>query len=256
MVVWEAYEPENDLPMSIALRALIATIERRLWQRRVGRPPDALLLGPQRLELIDRLQQGLLEHVAALHWPTFYRVASPLCATGVEGLYAAVAVSLPLALASGVTADVIAAVEHEPRRGAQSPLAAGCTDATAGRVVFPSQLLQLGASEFGIAPDEMASLLEHHTPAAIRAILHSRLIGGRAELGAAERQSLVADCTRHLGRLLPEAACAQHARLLLRLAYYRHHYSPVARPILRRLRVVDFQAPRVPADAGEVQPLG
>jgi len=31
---------------------------------------------------------------------------------------------------------------------------------------------------------------------------------------------------------------------LLRLAYYRLHYPVVARPVLRRLRVVDFGARR------------
>jgi hypothetical protein len=254
VVEWEADAPDEDLPMSTALRALIATIERRLRPRGIGRPPDGVLFGAQRAVLTARLQQGLVEHVAVLHWPTFYRVAARLCAAGVDGLCAAVAVSLPVAVASGVTADVIGALERTPQAPPLWP--AEVTRCTGGRVIFRAQLLRVGADAFAMAPPEMASLLEHHTPAAIRAILHSRLIGGRPDLTAAERQRLVADCTRHLGHLLSESACVQHTRLLLRLAYYRHHHAPVARPILRRLRIVDFHAPRAVGAGGEARPLG
>jgi hypothetical protein len=128
------------------------------------------------------------------------------------------------------------------------------TRATAGHVLFRSQLLVLADCECATTPLEMAGWLDRHTPTAIRAMLQGRLIKGRPNLTSEQRQTLIDHITRHLGRLLSEAEAHQHSLLLLRLAYYRLRHPGVARPVLRRLRVVDFGARR--AAARQVRPRG
>lgn len=237
---------------SVALRALVEVIERRLRERRVGAVPDAFLLGAQQRALIDALQSGILDHVAIVDWPTFHHLSPLLSRKGFEGVHATVALSLAPALQSGVTAEVVEMLD----RGVggvrpQSVLFGRLTRATAGHILFRSQLLQLAEGECATTPLEMTGWLERHTPAAIRAMLQGRLIKGRPDLTGDERRSLIEHATRHLGRLLPEVESSQHALQLLRLAYYRLHHPAIARPVLRRLRIVDFGARRTaPAGAG------
>ena len=240
---------------SLALRALVEAIERRLRQRGVGGLPNALLLGRQRHAVIDALRRGLLDYVAVVDWPTFHRLSPVLCRTGFEGLHAAVALSLPPALRAGVTAEVLDAVEHGTGVRPQSVLFGRLTRATAGQILFRSQLLQLAEGECATTPLEMTGWIERHTPGAIRAMLQGRLIKGRPDLTSDERRSLIEHATCHLGRLLPEVESHQHTLRLLRLAYYRLHYPAVARHVLRRVRVVDFSAHRVLA-AGAARPGG
>ncbi|HXQ21441.1 MAG TPA: hypothetical protein VN812_07195 [Candidatus Acidoferrales bacterium] len=240
----------------IALRALADAIERRLAKRGVARPPDAFLLGSARVALIEALQQGLLEYVAAVHWPTFRRLARGLGAKGIDGLRGAVALSSPAALASGVTADVVDAPDRGNAARPQSVVFGRLTRPTRGHVVFRSQLLALVEADFRTTPLEMSGLLERHTPAAIRAMLHARLIKGRPDLDSDARQTLVTHATRHLGRLLSEAEAAQHTVLLLRVAYYRVHHPTAARHVLRRLRIVDFTARRAAALDNHGRPSG
>ncbi len=242
-------------PASVALQALLAAVERRLGARGVGPPPDAFLLGRYRGPLIEALRQGLLEYVAVLHWPSFARLSRVLCRKGLDGFRAAVALSLPEALTSGVTVEVMESLEHVSAPRPPSVLFGRLTRTTCGHVIFRSQLLALAEGECGTTPLEMAGLLDRHTPAAIRAMLYGRLIKGRPDLDSGARQSLVELLTRHLGRLLPEAAASQHAVRLLRLAYYRLHHPAVARPVLRRVRIVDFSARRVAAP-GRARPRG
>ena len=239
--------------MVVALKALVGEIERRLRARGVRRPPDAFLLGSYRLVLLHALQQGSLEYVAAIHWPTFYRLSPLLCPKGLEGLRATVALSLVEALQSGVTAEVLDTLDRSPVPRPPSVLFGRLTRTTAGHVIFRSQLLLLADGECGTTPLEMAGLLERHTPTAIRAMLHGRLIKRRADLDGDQRQMLILHLTRHLGRFLPEAESLEHGLRLLRLAYYRRQYPAVARHVLRRLRIVDFGARRA-ATPGRVQP--
>lgn len=240
---------------SVALRALVEAIERRLRERGVGGLPDALLLGQHRRAIIDVLQRGVLDYVAVVDWPTFHRLAPLLCRKGFEGLHAAVALSLESALSSGVTSDVLDALERGAGARPQSVLFGRLTRATAGQILFRSQLLQLAEGECATTPLEMTGWIERHTSGAIRAMLQGRLIKGRPDLTSDERQSLVEHATRHLGRLLPEVESHQHSLRLLRLAYYRLHYPAVARRVLRRVRVVDFSARRAVA-TGRARPGG
>jgi hypothetical protein len=228
----------------VALRAVVGSIERRLRKRGVFGPPDAYLLGSARLPLVNALRNKLLEYVAVVHWPTFYRLSRLLADKGLDGLRAAVALSLPEALASGVTAEVIDSLGHRDAGRPRSVVFGRLTRPTCGHIIFRSQLFLLAESDFRTTPLEMTGLLARHTPAAIRAMLQARLIKDRPDLDSEARQTLVAHATRHLGRLLSEADAAQHTTLLLRLVYYRLHHDAVARPILRRLRIVDFSARR------------
>jgi hypothetical protein len=230
-----------------ALRAVVGSIERRLRKRGVYGPPDAYLLGSARLPLVEALQRKLLQYVAALHWPTFYRLSRLVGTKGLDGLRGAVALSLPEALMSGVTAEVIDTLDQRNGGRPRSVVFGRLTRPTCGHVIFRSQLFLLVESEFRMTPLEMTGLLARHTPAAIRAMLQARLIKDRPDLDSETRQTLVAHATRHLGRLLSEADTAQHTALLLRLTYYRLHHDAVARPILRRVRIVDFSARRTAA---------
>lgn len=238
-----------------ALRALVEAIERRLRVRGAGRLPDAFLLGHQRHALVDALQRGLLDYVAVIDWPIFHRLSPRLCRNGFEGMCATIALSLAPALRSGVTAEVLDTLEHGTGVRPQSVLFGRLTRATAGHILFRSQLLQLAERECATTPLEMTGWLERHTTAAIRAMLQGRLIKGRPDLTSDERQSLVEHATRHLGRLLPEVESYQHSLRLLRLTYYRLHHPAVARQVLRRVRVVDFGARRATA-AGQARPRG
>ena len=243
-----------DAPLGVALRALVDAIERRLRERSVGPAPDAFLLGQQRHTIIEALRSGSLEYVAVIDWPTFHRLSPLLCRKALDGLHATVALSLPQALRSGVTADVIDALERgKPAR--QSVLLGRLTRATGGHVIFRSQLLQLAEGECGATPLEMAGWLERHTPAAIRAMLQGRLIKRRPDLTSEERQSLIEHATRHLGRLLPEAESYRHTLRLLRLAHYRLQYPSIARQVLRRVRVIDFGLRRA-AGGSRARPVG
>jgi hypothetical protein len=227
-----------------ALEALLAAVERRLDKLGIGRLPDAFFLGAARATLVPAMQRGVLNHVAVLDWPTFHRVAPTLCAKGLDGFRAAVSLSLPAALTSGVTASVVDAVEQRARPRRHGVTFGRLTRATGGHLVFRSQLLLLAEAEFDTTPLELAHMLERHTPDAVRAILHGRLIRKRPDLVPTERHALLASATQHLGRLLPEAETAAHALRLLRLTYYLLHHPIVTRPVLRRVRIVDFQARR------------
>lgn len=238
---------------SVALRALVDAIARRLCERGVRQVPDAFLLGEQRRVLIEALNGGLLDYVAVVDWATFHRLSPLLSRKGFQGVHAAIALSLEAALRSGVTADVIEMLDRGMGVRPQSVLFGRLTRATAGHILFRSQLLQLAEGECETTPLEMAGWLERHTPGAIRAMLQGRLIKGRPDLSTDERQSLIEHATRYLGRLLPEAESYQHTLRLLRLAYYRLHHPTVARSVLRRLRVVDFGARRT-AQAGRARP--
>jgi hypothetical protein len=234
-------------PASIALHALVEAVERRLRGRGVGGLPDAFLLGEQRHAIIDALQRGLLDFVAVVDWPTFHRLSPVLSRKGFDGVRATVALSLAPALQSGVTAEVLETLDYGVGPRPRSVLFGRLTRATAGHVFFRSQLLVLAEGECATTPLEMTGWLERHTPAAIRAMLQGRLIKSRPDLTGEPRQCLIDHATRHLGRLLPEAESSQHTLRLLRLAYYRLHYPAAARPVLRRLRVVDFRARRAGA---------
>lgn len=240
---------------SVALRALLDAITRRLRDRGVIAVPDAFLLGDQRRVLIDVLNSGLLDYVAVVDWTMFHRLSPQLSRKGFEGVHAAVALSLEPALRSGVTAEVIEMLDRGMGVRPQSVLFGRLTRATAGHILFRSQLLQLAEGECATAPLEMAGWLERHTPAAIRAMLQGRLIKGRPDLSSDERQALIEHATRYLGRLLPEAESYHHTLRLLRLAHYRLRHPTVARFVLRRLRVVDFGARRT-APAGRARPGG
>ena len=238
---------EETLSASVALRALIQAIERRLQERGVGALPDAFLLGQQQSAIIEALQCGLLDYVAVIDWTTFHRLSPLLCGKGFDGVHAAVALSLAPAQRSGVRNEVVDSLDHGGWARPQSVLFGRVTRATAGHVLFPSQLLVLAEGECDTTPLEMTGWLERHTCAAIRAMLQGRLIKGRPDLSSEERQSLIEHITRHLGRLLPETESYQHTLRLLRLAYYRLRHPAVARQVLRRVRVVDFGARRVTA---------
>jgi hypothetical protein len=240
---------------SVALRALLDAIGRRLRDRSVGQVPDAFLLGAQQRVLVDALNSGLLDYVAVVDWETFHRLSPLLCRKGFEGVHAAIALSLEPALRSGVTAEVVDMLDRGIAVRPQSVLFGRLTRATVGHILFRSQLLQLAEGECATPPLEMAGWLERHTPGAIRAMLQGRLIKGRPDLSSDERQSLIEHATRYLGRLLPEAESYEHTMRLLRLAYYRLHHPGVARHVLRRLRVVDFGARRT-AQAGQARPRG
>lgn len=243
-----------DSPVGVALHALVHAIERRLRERHVGPPPDAFLLGQQRHPLIEALRRGLLGYVAVIDWPTFHRLSPLLCRKGLEGLHATVALSLPEALRSGVTADVVDTLERG-NAARQSVLLSRLTRATGGHIIFRSQLLLLADGECGTTPLEMAGWLQRHTPVAIRAMLQGRLIKRRPDLTSEQRQALIEHATRHLGRLLPEPEAHRHSLRLLRLAYYRLQYPSVARHVLRRVRVIDFGVRRT-ASAGLARPSG
>ncbi|MFI5366810.1 MAG: hypothetical protein ACHQ4J_14435 [Candidatus Binatia bacterium] len=234
----------------MAVTALVAAIERRLHAHGIAVPADAFVLGTQRVELIDALQRGLLGFVDAVDWPTFARLSRPLCLHGIDGLRAAVGLSSPVALASGLTAAVVATLGKRQGPWPSSVLFKRLTRPSAGHVVFRSQLLELADGEFRTTPLELNALLRCHTPAAIRAMLLGRLIKGRPDLDRNERQTLVDNATQHLGRLLPEADALRCTLSLLRLTYYRLKYPIVARHVLRRVRVIDFRARQRSASGG------
>jgi hypothetical protein len=240
---------------SVPLRALVDTIERRLRERGIGATPDAFLLGRERHAIIDAVRRGLLDFVAVVDWTTFHRLSPLLARRGLDGVHAAVALSLAPALVSGVTTEVLNTLDCAGRPRPLSVLFGRLTRATGGHVVFRSQLLQLAEGECGITPLEMTGWLERHTATAIRAMLHGRLIKRRADLTSEQRQMLIDQSTRHLGRLLPEAETYQHSVRVLRLAYYRLHYPATARPVLRRLRIIDFGMRRASA-TGRARPRG
>lgn len=244
---------QSGSPTVAVLQALVDSVERRLRPRGGERPPDAFVLGRHRQVLLRTLQQGTLEYVAAVHWPTFYRLAPVLCPKGLDGVRATVALSLTAALQSGLTAEVVDTLDRGPVPRPPSVLFGRLTRATAGHVIFRSQLLGLADGECGTTPLEMAGLLARHTPAAIRAMLQGRLIKGRPDLDGSQRQTLIFHITRHLDRLPPETESSQHALRLLRLVYYRRQYPAVARKMLRRVRIVDFSAPRAPT-SGRARP--
>jgi hypothetical protein len=231
-----------DTAVGAALQALVKDIERRLAARGIGAPPDAFLLGQSRHALIDALRRGVLAHIAAIHWPTFTRVAA-LCTYGIDGLCAAVGLSMAQALASEVSAEVIATLDRS-RAPAPSVLFRRVTRPTRGHVIFASQVLRLAEGEFGIVPLEMTGLLQRHTPAAIRAMLQARLLKGRPDLDREGRDLLIGHTAQYLGRLLPESQASRLGQLLLRLAYYRLHHASVAMHAFNRLRIVDFSARR------------
>ena len=235
------------LSASIALHALVEAIERRLQHRGVGRLPDAYLLGQQQSVVIQALQRGLLDYVAVIDWATFRRLSPLLLHKRFDALHAVVALSLAPALCSGVTTEVVESLDHGGWPRPQSVLFGRVTRATAGHVLFPSQLLVLAEGECDTTPLEMTSWLKRHTFAAIRAMLHGRLIKGRPDLSSEERQCLIAHITRHLSRLLSEMETYQHTLRLLRLADYRLRHPIVARQVLRRVRVVDFGSRRARA---------
>jgi hypothetical protein len=219
---------------------VVDLIERRLRRRGHGAPPDAFLLGNRRSSLVEVLQHRLLESIAAVHWPTFYRLAPVLCAKGLDGLRAAVGLSLPAAQKSGLAGELIDTLDCGSVPRPQSVAFGRLTRATAGHVIFRTQLLALAEEEFATTPLEMSSLLVRHTATAIRAMLQARLIRHRPALESGARQTLVLRATCHLQRLLPERDTAECTLLLLRLAYYRLHHPMMAREVLRRVRIVDF----------------
>lgn len=233
---------EIETAGSTAVTALVAAIERRLDAHGIAVPPDAFVLGAQRLVLIDGLQRGLLSFVDAVDWPTFARLSPRLCVHGIDGLRAAVGLSSPEALSSGITAAVVATLGKRGGSWPASVLFKRLTRSSAGHLVFRSQLLQLADGECCTTPLELNGLLRGHTPAAIRAMLLGRLIKGRPDLDCHERRMLVDHATQHLGRLLPEADAWRCSLSLLRLAYYRLQYPIVARHVLRRVRIIDFRA--------------
>ncbi|MFQ5667640.1 MAG: hypothetical protein ACE5I7_14605 [Candidatus Binatia bacterium] len=243
----------REAAMNAALSALVAAIERRLRARGVMGPPDALLLGAYRHTLIAALQRQLLERVAVLHWPTFYRLSAVLCRNGLEGLHAAVALSLPEALAAGVTGAVLDTLAGKAWPCPLSVAFRRLTRPTGGHVVFRSQLLRLVEREFRMMPLELASLLARHTPAAVAAMLHARLIARRPDLDSPARQTLLAHTVRHLGQLLPEDQAARTSLLLLRVVHYRLHQAGAASAVLRRLRIVDFRGRRAATGAGKAR---
>ena len=237
----------ETLSAGVALCALVQAIERRLQQRGIGALPDAFLLGQQQRAIIEALQRGLLDYVAVIDWTTFHHLSPLLCGKGFDGLHAAVALSLAPARRSGVRNEVVDSLDHGGWLRPHSVLFGRVTRATAGHVLFPSQLLRLAEGECDTTPLEMTGWLERHTAAAIRAMLHGRLIKGRPDLSSEERQLLIEQITRYLGRLLPETESYLHTLHLLRLAYYRVHHPTVALQVLRRLRVVDFGTRRARA---------
>lgn len=230
--------------MSVALQAVVEAIEHQLRGRGTAPPADAFLIGAARHTLAVELQRGTLDRVAALHWQTFHRLFPRLADRGPDALLAVIALSLPEALVSGVTTAVMDALDSGMTARPQSVMFKRLTRSTAGHIVFRTQLLRLAEAEFRTTPLEMTGLLQRHTPAAIRAMLHARLIKGRPDLDSDARQALVTHATRHLGRLLSEATAARHMLLLLRLAYHRLHHSAVAVRVMHRLRIVDFNARR------------
>lgn len=238
----------------VALTALVSAVERRLRAHALRPPPAAFLLGDHRHTLVAALQKGLLSYVAVIHWPTFYRLSPILVRKGLDGLRAAVALSLPEAQTSGVCGEILEALDGPAAPRPQSVLFGRLTRPTCGQIIFRSQLLLMTEGEFGTTPLEMAGILERHTPAAIRAMLHGRLIKDRPDLDTDERQALVWHTSRHLGRLLSDADALRHALQLLRLAYYRLHHPLIARPVLRRVRVVDFSARRAAAVDDQARP--
>lgn len=242
-------QPVAQTVSSAALTALVATIERRLQALGIAVPPDAFVLGAQRRALIAALQRGVLSFVDVVDWPTFARLSPTLCAHGIDGWRAAVGLSWPASLASGMTAAVITTLDERAGGWPPSVLFRRLTRPTGGHIVFHSQLLWLAEGEFCTSPLEMSTLLERHTPGAIRAMLLGRLIKGRPDLDSRERQTLVDHATQHLGRLLPETEVLHCGLSLLRLAYYRLHHPIVARHVLRRIRIIDFRARQRAADA-------
>jgi len=224
-----------------AVYALLRDIDRRLHARAIDVPPDAFLLGQPRHALIEALCRGVLARVAAVDWGTFQAIAPSLSAFGLDGYRTAVALSLGQAVDSQVTAEFMDVVDRPP---AGSLLYRRVTRPTRGHVLFRSQMLLLAEGEFAVAPLEMTGLLQHHTPAAVRAILHARLLKHRADLDSTARTLLLFHTARYLGRLLPEIEAGHLARGLLRLAYYRVHHRAIARPAFERLRIVDFGARR------------
>jgi len=238
----------------IALTALVGAVERRVRAHALHPPPDAFLLGNYRHTVVAALQKGLLSYVAVVDWPTFNRLSSLPARQGLDGLRTAVALSLPEAQTSGLCGEIIAALERPPAPRPPSVLFGRLTRPTCGQIIFRSQFLVMTEGEFGSTPLEMASMLERHTPAAIRAMLHGRLIRCRPDLDSDARQALVWHTSRHLGRLLSDADALRHTLQLLRLTYYRLHHPLMARPVLRRVRVVDFSARRTAAVDDQARP--
>jgi hypothetical protein len=239
-----------------ALSALTAAVARRLRKHGHEMPPDAYLLGRQRQVLLAALQTRALGSVAVIDWPTFLQLSSALDAKGLDGLRAAVALSSSQALTSGLTAEVVDTLECANPPRPQSVLFGRVTRATGGHVIFRSQLLVLADGEFGITPLELSSLLERHTPAAIRAMFLARLIRQRPGLESEARQTIVFRATRHLDRLQSEGDAARALVLLLRLAHARVRYPLLAREVLRRVRVVDFRARHAAAAERRARPAG
>jgi hypothetical protein len=240
---------EEEREVTKALAAVVAAIERQLRERNIACPPDAWLLGEVRAELIDALLGGFLGNVAAVDWRMFRQLMPVLRPHGLDGLEAAVGLSLPQTISSGVTADVLANLLERSVLAAPSVLFARLTRSTAGHVIFRSQLISLAEGEFGTPPLEAANLLARHTPSGVRAIFVGRLIRTRPDLDSTERDALIEHATRHVHRLLDDVAVRYVAVLLLRLAYYRVHHDPITRPQLQRLRIVDFR-PGAAARAG------
>lgn len=239
-------EPQPDGAQ--ALSALVAAIDRRLQAVHLPVPPEAFILA-QRPRLLQALESGLLDFVDAVDWRTFRQVSPAFAPAGIDGLYVAVGLSLPAAIASGMTAAVVDSLGTRHLAWPASLLFKRLTRCSAGHIVFRSQFLELAECEFRTTPLELSRLLVCHTPAAIRAMLLGRAIAGRPDLDSRARRLLVVHATQHLGRLLPEAQARSTARALLRLAFYRLEYPIVARHVLRRVRIVDFRSRREVSNA-------